>query len=131
MALFDKPDKHWANPHRVKAFQVSWQGFKALWRQEVNFRLHLALSLIVVILGLVFSLDASQWLWIGLAISLVISSEIINTALEALVDLLVGDTWHPVAKYIKDLAALSVVIHSLFALLVGLVIFGPKIFALF
>jgi undecaprenol kinase len=64
------------------------------------------------------------------AIALVLSTEALNTALERTVDLLEPER-HPLARDAKDLGAAGVLIASLFALIVGLIVFGPRIFGLF
>lgn len=131
MALLDKSPKKWANPNRRKAFQVAFDGFRVLWRDEINFRIHLGLSILVILFGIIVGLSVVEWLLVMIAIGMVISAEIINTALEHLVDLIVGQEWHSEAKLIKDIGALVVLFNSLLALLLGLVIFLPHILRIF
>ena len=65
-----------------------------------------------------------------LTMGLVISCELINTAIEAVVDL-VTEEYHPLAKVAKDTAAAAVFVFAIIAIIVGLIIFGPKVVALF
>jgi len=85
----------------------------------------LAIALIVL-LGLYERLSASEWIWISVAIALVLITELINTAIEVLVDL-VSPQQQPKAGAIKDLAAASVLIAALLALVIALFIFVPKL----
>ncbi len=82
--------------------------------------------LIVIILGWYLRLSLSEWLWIIAASALVIIIELLNTAIEVLVDL-VSPAYHEKAKIIKDVAAGAVLVSAVFAALTGLLIFIPKI----
>ena len=79
----------------------------------------------MVFLGCYTKLNSTEWLWISLAIALVIVLELLNTAIEVLVDLVCPEQ-NPKAGAIKDLAAAAVLVASLFAVTVGLFIFVPK-----
>ncbi|GEK62311.1 hypothetical protein LPL03_13890 [Lactiplantibacillus argentoratensis] len=75
-------------------------------------------------------LSVNEWLWLALAIFLVILCEINNTIAENLSDMITGPNFSPLAKKIKDIAAGAVVFAAAFAVLVGLVLFGPKVWNL-
>ncbi len=77
--------------------------------------------------GLWLGLSITEWLWITAAAGIVLIVELLNTALEVLVDL-VSPAIHPKAKIIKDVAAGSVLMAAVTAVLIGLIIFLPKIF---
>ncbi|MEJ7540638.1 diacylglycerol kinase family protein [Staphylococcus intermedius] len=106
-------------------FKYALQGGRTILTKDRNFLYHLMTALVVFILGWVFSLSAIEWLFIILAIFLVIITEAINTAIEYAVDLATQD-FHVLAKHAKDVAALSVLLASLFAFIVGCIIFIPK-----
>lgn len=91
---------------------------------ENNARIHLWAAIWAIGLGIFWEITFAEWLWIGLAITLVLVCEAFNTALERLTDL-VSPQWHPLAGQVKDLAAAGVLIASAFALLVGLGVLGP------
>lgn len=93
---------------------------------ENNARIHLLASIVVISTGIYVELSAQEWLWIALAIALVWILEAINTAIEALVDLASPD-FHPLAGKAKDIAAAAVLIASIFAVIVGIIIFFPKL----
>lgn len=91
---------------------------------------HAAAGLLVIILAVAFRVSAIEWLFLLLAMTLVIAIEVINTAIENVVDLASGFHFHVLAKKAKDMAAGAVLLVSGFALVVGIIIFAPKIIAL-
>ncbi len=86
---------------------------------------HLASAVLVVLAGLIFQVSVTEWLFLLLSISLVIAFEIVNSAIENVVDLASDYHFSMLAKNAKDMAAVLFV--SGFALLTGLIIFVPKI----
>jgi diacylglycerol kinase (ATP) len=114
------PPRPRENPHPLKGILASFgfalEGLRYAWREQRNLRVQGLLALLA--LGLTFWLRVDP-VPILLASGLVLSLELVNTALEALTDL-AAPTYHPLAKRAKDTAAASVLLASLFALLVGL-----------
>jgi diacylglycerol kinase (ATP) len=107
----------------LKSFRYAYAGIRYAWRNEPNFRIELGLALLA--LGLAF------WLKVSLAPILIVSAlvlalELLNSALEATIDLISPD-FHPLAKLAKDAAAGAVLITACFALLLGLVVLGPAL----
>ena len=88
--------------------------------------MHLAATLIVVLMGLTLKVSLIEWSLLTLTIALVLTAEAINTAIENLVDM-VSPERKPQAGLIKDISAGAVLISALGAAIVGLIIFGPKI----
>ncbi|WP_404799018.1 diacylglycerol kinase family protein [Apilactobacillus timberlakei] len=109
------------------SFLHALQGIITLIKDERNFRFHLFSSLVVIIFSFYLKINLNEWLWILLALFLVLLSETINTIVETVVDLFVGDKYNNLAKKSKDVAAGGVLIASLFSILVGLIIFLPII----
>jgi len=83
-----------------------------------------------LIAGWYFQLATDEWLWLCLAIFMVMLCEINNTIAENLCDLVTGPHYHPLAKKVKDMAAGAVVFAAAFAVLVGLILFVPKVWQL-
>jgi diacylglycerol kinase (ATP) len=81
-------------------------------------------------MGFLLNLSRAEWLWIILAIGLVLAAEIFNTAIEKLTDL-VQEEKHPKAGQVKDLAAGAVLVLAITALLIGIIIFVPRLMDLF
>ena len=109
----------------LKSFLFAFKGLAYAFKTQLNFKVHCFFTVVVIILGFYFHLHTKEWLWISLAISLVLILELLNTAIEVLVDL-VSPELNPKAGAIKDLAAAAVLVASLFALVIGLIIFVPK-----
>ena len=108
-----------------RSFLFACQGVREAVRTERNIRIHLAMALVVILFGWYFSLNAMEWLFILAAIAGTITLELVNSAIERVVDL-ATDQIHPLAKQAKDMAAGAVFIYALFSIVVGLIIFLPK-----
>lgn len=93
-------------------------------------RKHALSSLGVLLAGLLFRISATEWLFLLLSITLVIAFEIVNSAIENVVDLASDYHFSMLAKNAKDMAAGAVLVVSGFALVTGLIIFVPKLWAL-
>ena len=113
---------------RLASLGHAARGLQVLLRQP-NARIHALASCAVVALGFWLKISASEWLALVLAMGLVMGSEALNTALELAVDLAQPD-WHALARDAKDVAAAGVLLCSLAAAVVGLVVFGPRVWAL-
>ena len=112
-----------------KSFYYAFQGiFKSL-RLERNMFIHFSIMCIVIIAGFVFSISVYEWLICILLFGLVISLELVNTAIENAVDLTTIDI-NPKAAAAKDTAAGAVLIASIISIVIGLIIFIPKAIAL-
>ncbi|WP_010531025.1 diacylglycerol kinase family protein [Lentibacillus jeotgali] len=111
-------------------FSHAWDGLKAVFRTEANFRVHLIAALGVISAGFVFRLTVLKWIVVFFAIGLVLVAEMLNTAIEKMIDYLKPDI-HPEAKAIKDLAAGAVLVSALTAVAAGLFVFLPELFKLF
>ncbi|MBC6388032.1 diacylglycerol kinase family protein [Lactobacillus kunkeei] len=114
----------------VESFKHAFDGLVILCKTERNFRFHLIASLVVVIMSFVLKIDLSQWVWILLAIFMVLIAEVVNTLCESIVNLIVGNKYDEIAKKAKDVAAAGVVIASIFAAIIGLLVYVPIIFGL-
>jgi len=114
----------------VRAFRDAFRGLADVWRTQRNARLHTAAAVAVVMAGLFLKISSLEWAAIVLCMAIVMALEAVNTALEYLTDL-ISPTYHPLAGKAKDAAAGAVLLGALGAAVVGVVIFGPKIAALF
>lgn len=112
---------------RADSFRYAFQGLADLLRSQPNARIHLAMSIVVVLAGFYFNISRTEWVALVLCIALVFALEAVNTALEYLTDLVSPD-FHPLAGKAKDAAAAAVLLAAAAAVVVGLIIFLPKIF---
>jgi diacylglycerol kinase (ATP) len=110
----------------INSFKFAAKGFRAALSGQVNLRIHLCVTLAVIIAGISFRVSATEWCILLLCIGLVISLELINTAIEKLVDM-VSPEWKEQAGQIKDIAASAVLWSSIISALIGLIIFGTHL----
>jgi len=113
---------------RFRSFKYAFQGLGHLFRFEHNCWIHATIMMIALVIGFIVKLDALEWIMLVFAIGLVFIAEIFNTAIERLTDLKSPDV-HPLAKQAKDLGAAAVLVASVIAIIIGLIIFIPKVFA--
>jgi diacylglycerol kinase len=114
---------------RIKSFGFAFNGLKILIKEEHNSRIHIFATFCVLIAGFFLKLSATEWIAVAFAIGFVIAMEIINSAIENIADF-VSPEKHYIIKKIKDLAAAAVLISAITAIIIGLIVFLPKILAL-
>ena len=120
-------DERFSIAKRLKSFKYAFNGLKLLIVKEHNARIHLLATLIALGLGVYFNLCIIEWIAIVSVIAGVFIAEIFNSAIEKLADV-VSPEVNPKIKVIKDLSAAAVLIAAILALVVGALIFIPKIF---
>ncbi len=103
---------------------------KILIQKDYKFLLHVFAMIVAIVFGLVLNINRIEWIFILIAIALVLTVEALNTAIEYVVDLVTVE-YHDLAKYAKDIAAFSVLIVSILAFIIGLIVFLPHFIALF
>ncbi len=111
----------------LAAFRFAFAGWGHALRTQRNARIHALISGVVVVAGLWVGLSRARWSLLLLSMGLVWAAELINTALEALVDL-ASPQEHGLASAAKDASAAAVLAASLAAALVGLLILGPPVY---
>lgn len=114
---------------RINSFKYAFEGIIMTIRSETNMKIHLFVMILVIVAGVVLKLSAVQWKICIILFSLVIAGELFNTAIEAVVDMVMPE-FHPKAKIAKDAAAGGVLVLAIGAAIIGLMIFIPKIIAL-
>ncbi len=115
---------------RLLSFKYAFKGIFYVFSTQVNMKIHFIAAAAVVLMGIWLKISILEWLFVALAVFAVLVSEMINTAIEEIMDLLFPDFNEKVGR-IKDIAAGVVLLFSIFAVIVGLVIFLPKISELF
>jgi diacylglycerol kinase len=117
--------------HRIsKSFGYAFSGLHTAIREEPNFRIHLIFAIFAMIFGILLGLTSIEWIVLIFTIFFVIVLELLNTVLEAMVDLVSPDL-KPAAKIAKDVSAACVLTAAFMSILVGFLLFAPKILALF
>lgn len=113
-----------------RSFGYAFKGLAYAYSTQLNFRIHLVLTAIALLLGWFLHIGINEWLWLALCVAMVLSAELLNTAIETLTDL-VSPGFNAKAGHVKDIAAAAVTVTALFAMVTGCIIFIPKIILLF
>lgn len=101
------------------SFKYAWAGVQYAFQTQRNFRIHIVVGVAAIALGILLKLTRVEIAIIGLTIGAVLTMELLNTAIESVVDLTVKQTYHELAKIAKDCAAGAVLISALAAVLVA------------
>ena len=112
---------------RVASFGHAGRGVWSALRTEVHLRFHALATVVVIGLGFYCHIARLEWALVAISVAGVWSTELVNTAIEALTDL-ASPAWHPLAGTAKDGAAGAVLLAALGALVVGALVFGPYFF---
>ncbi|QSX08396.1 diacylglycerol kinase family protein [Alkalibacter rhizosphaerae] len=110
----------------LKSFQYAYEGMRYCLITQRNMRIHFFFVSLVTLGGIVFKIQLVEWIALFVTFSLVITSEMFNTAIEKTVDL-VTEEWSEKAKIAKDVAAGAVLINAVVAVLVGFLVFFHRI----
>lgn len=114
----------------TRSFAHAFEGIRDTIVRERNMKIHLCMTALVVVGGCILRLTVTEWCLCLVLFGLVMALELVNTAVEATVDL-VTEQYHPLAKRAKDAAAGAVLVAAIFAAVIGLIIFVPKIVQFF
>lgn len=112
-----------------KSFGYAFQGIKTAFKNEPNLRIHTFFAIAALLMGAYLRLSKIEWLILAFTIFWVISLELLNTVLEAVVDL-VSPEIKGAAKIAKDVSAACVLCAAILSIIVGVVLFLPKIIIL-
>ncbi len=111
---------------RLRSFGYAFSGIRTLIMSQPNARIHAAATVIVMAGAFILGLSRLEWCVIILAVAAVWAAEALNTALEYLADA-ASPEFHPLVKKAKDVAAGGVLVTALGSVVVGLLVFGPRI----
>ncbi|KQL53510.1 hypothetical protein AN964_08385 [Heyndrickxia shackletonii] len=109
-----------------KTFSYAFSGIVHGLGQERNFRIHTVAAILVTVLSILMRISSVEWLFVILSIFGVFTLELINSAIERVVDLTTSE-YHPLAKQAKDLAAGAVLVYSIMSVIIACIIFIPKL----
>lgn len=113
----------------VASFRYAFAGLWYLLSTQRNAKIHVVLGLTATALGFALRIDHGDWLALVLTVALVIAAEGFNTAIEAVVDL-ASPGYHPLAKVAKDVAAGTVLLTAIASIIVGMIVFFPRLLPL-
>ena len=115
------------NRNWLESFGHALDGITKTIKTERNLRIQIAFGILAVIGCIIFRVEVWQFVAVAGAVFFVLVMELVNTAIEALTDLSCKGKIHPLAKIAKDAAAGAVLLASVFAVIVGVVVFAPEI----
>lgn len=111
----------------LKSFVYAGEGILLGLRHERNFKIHILAMFVVILAGVLSNLERMEWFIVIILISGMLALELVNSALERVVDLVTKE-YHPLAKQAKDLAAGAVFLFAIASAIIGILIFYPKWF---
>ena len=111
----------------LKSFKYAFEGIFTGIKGEQNMKVHIVIMILVIIFGIMLKISTIEWIICIVLFGLVISMELINTAIENTVDLVTKEK-NEQAKIAKDVAAGAVLVSAIASAIIGLIIFIPKIF---
>lgn len=112
--------------HRIHSFRAALAGLAHVIRYEANFQIELFFAGLALLLGALLRISLGEWMILIFIMSFILVLELINTAFEHLADVQ-KPRLDPVVKLAKDVSAAAVLVASLGALIVGILLFGPKL----
>lgn len=110
----------------VESFNAAIEGFFYVIKTERNMRIHFLFAILILLLGIYFNFSPAEIMILAVTITLVLTAEMINTAIELIVDIIVNMEFHPIAKVIKDVSAGLVLLTVINAAIVGYLLFSGK-----
>lgn len=111
---------------RILSFKYALDGLNVAFREEPNFKLHILIALFVILLSYFLEISRVEWIVVIILIGLVLSLELVNKAIEEIIDSFT-EAEHPKAKLAKDVSAAAVLIAAISSAVVGFIIFIPYI----
>ncbi len=111
----------------IKSLGFALNGLTSAWRGQANLRIHFIATLVASSLGFYFKIRPWEWCVIILVCTLVISLELINTAIEHFTDLVTREQ-SALAGKVKDISAAAVLVAAISSLIIGVIIFGKHLF---
>jgi diacylglycerol kinase len=112
--------------NRLESFRYAFVGIWYTLKTQRNAQIHIAIALLITILGLILQLTPVEWAILMLTTGFVLATELLNTVAESAMDYATRD-FHPQVKIVKDVAAGAVLIAAITAVIVGLLILGPPL----
>lgn len=127
MEFKEKEKKRFSLIARIKSANHAFRGLGILFKTTHNFWLQIFFAILAIFLGIVLNISNIEWMFLVFAMGFVFVSEAFNTAIEIDMDL-TSPEYHPYAKDTKDVSAGAVLLSVFIAIIIGLIIFIPKIF---
>jgi diacylglycerol kinase len=115
---------------RIRSFNFAIKGLWSLLKTEHNARIHLTAAIVAITIAIILKINAFEWALLIMVIGIVFMAELLNSSIESLADF-VNPEWNEKIRIAKDYSAAAVMISAIISLIVGGLLFIPKILALF
>ena len=110
----------------INSFKYAFNGLAEAWKKEQNIKIHVLIMIFVIIAGFLLKISIAEWIVCLILFAMVISLELINTAIEITVDIAMPKI-NEKAKFAKDISAGAVLFSAIISAIIGIIIFSPKI----
>ncbi len=110
----------------INSFKYAFNGLAEAWKKEQNIKIHVLIMIFVIIAGFLLKISIAEWIVCLILFAMVISLELINTAIEITVDIAMPKI-NEKAKFAKDISAGAVLFSAIISAIIGIIIFLPKI----
>ena len=117
----------YGNKNRIESFRLAFNGLAHALLNQRNFQIQITVGVIAIIAAWFLGFDRIEWLILLIIVAIVLAAELLNTVIEVVVDLAVKEKLLPDAKLAKDVAAAAVLLTSIFAVILGLILFIPHL----
>lgn len=111
----------------LASFKYAFEGLSWAIKEQINLKIHFLFTIAVILLGFLFAINYYEWLIIISLIFTILVLELMNTSIEQTTDAITKE-FNPIIKRAKDVSAAAILIYSLYAVIIGLIIFGSKLF---
>ncbi|PMC39668.1 UDP kinase [Bacillus sp. UMB0899] len=122
----DQKNSEWTRFY--KSFQYAWNGIVSTFKSERNFQIHVVISVFMLFIGFLLRFSVLEWIIVLFLIGGMLALELINTAIEHVVDMITSEK-HPLAKAAKDAAAGAVLVYAVLSVIIGIVMIMNHLFA--
>lgn len=119
-------EKKWKNKNFAVALKNSISGVKQVFKAERNLRIQLAFAIVAILMAILLKLTGMEWAILVLVIGSVLFAEMLNTAIEVMLDLYIPE-YNEGVKLVKDIASGAVLVTAIVSVIVGAILFLPKI----
>lgn len=120
-------DNNWKNQNFFVALKNALNGIKYVFVQERNLKIQFVFAIIAILAGVILKINSIEWVLLTVVICMVLVCELFNTAIETIVNMITTE-YNENAKIAKDIAAGAVTLSSISSVIIGIIMFLPKIF---
>lgn len=111
----------------IQALKHAWDGIVYSFKTEKNMRTHMMFAILVIVCGVLFQVNIFEWVLLVQCVVFILFAELVNSVIEKMVDVMTQQQYYTWAKHVKDMASAAVLLCAGYSVVVGIIIFVPKI----